>query len=159
MSDYYNDINGAYLNLFKKQALYFILLFVVSSNVAGEINVVIPFYTAHFVHDDRSEYGEKKEYSDNVYGLGGEYVTDNDIIFGAIYLKQDSLGNENLLLYSGYNFNETFSAGWYVGLNYETTIISPSFAFNYGYLRLVTTLPIGFIVGGQVDIVSIQLVF
>lgn len=134
---------------------FYLLLLLLPVNVFAQLNLVIPFATAHAVYDD-------KEFNNDNYGFGIEYISNDIYQYGILYINKDSYSNENIYLYFGrkYQLNEklSISASALFAFNYDRDNFKPLMAFQYDNFRLVTSYPLGKVFGADSDVFNFQYV-
>ena len=140
--------------------------------MASEINLLIPAYTMHTKYPSEEVSNDTGIIiNDKVYGLGIEYKTESNYIFGIGNLNKNSEGNKSIFAYSGYvsSITKNIKVGVALGIGTGYTLLAensrliyPAFSFKYKMLRVVTSYPFGQILykgaDFNTDFISIQIV-
>lgn len=113
-----------------------IVLSLISFTVSAETRLIIPLATTHIGGGD---------FDNSNPGIGIEYKQDNNYVFSATYLKENSYSEPSLYLAISKEFG-MFAAGFAVANGYEKVsdsgvLVVPVFGVQYKSFRIVTTFP------------------
>ena len=136
--------------------LILMILLLLCFDASAEFSLIVPAATKHIQHNN-----EPYDYNDDNYGLGLLYIIGKNEV-GAVYINEDSNNNENIYFYYARNYiisNDMIaSISLMLPTGYEAVTVAPVLSFQYKFVRVSTTYPVGKIIDAPADVVNVQLV-
>ena len=137
------------------------IILLITGHAHAGLSLVVPFYTTHIEYEDAPCGVE--ECNESNPGIGFEYKHHSHIM-GVTHITRDSFNNPNTYFYYANRFLANKNTSLTVGVFYSTGYkppapsVVPIITLSWRNLRVVTSYPVGHIIGTKADIVNLQFV-